>query len=62
MVMVCHFKVWDQVRDKTIIQPLKSDANRIEQVGGSIVPGISEEVNVADLDADGRYNPKKSGQ
>ena len=57
---VYHFRVWDKIKGGTIVQPLKCDADRIKQVGGSIVPGTGEEVDVADLDADGRYDPKKS--
>ena len=57
---VYYFRVWDKIKGGTIVQPLKSDADRIKQLGGSIVPGTGEEVDVADLDADGRYDPKKS--
>ncbi len=60
MVMVYYFEVWDQVGGENIVQPLKSDANRIKQVGGTILPGTGEEVDVADLDADGRYDPNKT--
>ena len=60
MVMVYHFKVWDQVAGKIIVQPLKSDATRIDQVGGTIIAGTGEEVDVDALDADGRYDPNKT--
>jgi hypothetical protein len=59
-VRVYHFRVWDKIKGGTIVQPLKSDADRIKQLGGSIVPGTGEEVDEADLDADGWYDPKKS--
>ena len=60
MVMVYHFEVWDYARGENIVLPLKCDADLIERVGGTILPGTGEEVDVSALDAAGRYDPKKS--
>jgi len=60
MVMVYHFEVWDYARGENIVLPLKCDADLIERVGGMILPGTGEEVDVSALDAAGRYDPKKA--
>jgi hypothetical protein len=61
MVTVYHFEVWNHGRGDNIVLPHKCDANFIEQVGGTILPGTEEEVDISALDAAGRYDPKKSG-
>jgi hypothetical protein len=57
VVTVHHFKVWDQMRGDHIVPPLKSPAERIKQIGGTIIPGTAEDVESSVLDADGRYDP-----
>ena len=58
MVIVHHFEVWDVTLGDWVRQPLKSTAERIQQVKGRIIPGTEEEVDPSALDAHGRYNPR----
>jgi len=60
MVMVYHFEVWDYARGENIVLPLKCDADLIERVGGTILPGTGEDVDASALDAGGRYDPQKT--
>ena len=61
MVTVHHFRVWDALKDEWIYPPLKSPAARIKAVAkGEIIPGTAEEVDEADLDEHGRYDPSLS--
>ncbi len=62
MVTVYHFKVWDQQRGEHIIQPLKSPADRILEIGGEIILGTAENVDVSALDSEGRYGPKAQSE
>ncbi len=62
MVTVYHFKVWDQQQGEYIIQPLKSPADRIQEIGGKIIPGTAENVDVSALDSEGRYDPKSQSE
>lgn len=57
MVKVYQFRVWDATNDGWIIQPRKSPAQRIHQVGGELIEGTEEEVSSNDLDEHGRYMP-----
>jgi hypothetical protein len=60
MIMVYHFEVWNHARGENIVLPLKCDADLIERVGGTILPGTGEEVDVGALDVAGRYDPQKA--
>jgi hypothetical protein len=62
MVTVHQFKVWDHTRGGHFIQPLKSPAGRIHEMGGEIIPGTAEEVELTALDAHGRYDPRPAKQ
>jgi len=62
MVMVYHFEVWNHGRGENIVLPLKCGADLIERVGGTILAGTEEEVDVSALDAAGRYDPNPTGQ
>jgi hypothetical protein len=59
MITVHHFTVWDPVGERTITPPLKSPAERISRIGGTIVADTAENVNESDLDLHGRHNPKR---
>ena len=60
MVMVYHFEVWNYARGENIVLQLKGDVDLIERVGGTILPGTGEEVDVGALDAAGRYAPQST--
>ncbi len=62
MVTVYHFKVWDQQQGEHIIQPLKSPADRIQELRGEIILGTAENVDVSALDSEGRYDPKAQSE
>jgi hypothetical protein len=62
-VTVHHFEVWDISRGDWVRQHLKSTVERIMEVTkgkGRIVPGTAEEVDAAELNMHGRYDPQKS--
>ena len=58
MVTVHHFKVWDQAAGDHVVPPRKSTAERIKQIGGTIIPGTSEEVDESAIDSEGRFDPR----
>ena len=60
MVAVYHFKVWDQKAGKHVVQPLKSTAKRIAEIGGEVIISSEERVDPSLLDEHGRYNPHQS--
>jgi hypothetical protein len=57
-VTVFQFKVWDHAKGDMITQPLKSPLQRIVRIGGDVIPGTAEDVDVRLLDEGGRYDPK----
>lgn len=59
MVTVHHFKVWDVVEGKYVIQPRKSTIERITQIGGVVVPDTGEDVATSALDIEGRFDPRE---
>jgi addiction module HigA family antidote len=59
-ITVYNFKVWDQIRGEHVITPMKSPADRIEQIGGEILSETAEDVDPSALDKHGRYNPPRS--
>ena len=58
MVTVHYFKKWHQQQGEYIVQPRKSPADRIQEIGGQIIPGTDEEVDESALDSEGRYDPE----
>jgi hypothetical protein len=59
-VKVFQVKVWNSQKDGWVIAPFKSTASRVEDIHRlQIIPGTEEEVDEADLDKDGRYDPGK---
>ena len=59
-VTVHHFKVYDGRTDEHITPVRKSTVERIKRIAGAtIIPDTAEEVDTADLDEDGRYDPRK---
>jgi hypothetical protein len=50
-VTVHHFLVWDHQRGCSMMPLAKSTAERIELVGGKVVPGTAEDIDVSALDA-----------
>jgi hypothetical protein len=59
-ITVFQFKVWDAVKGEFITQPRKSPLKRIMQIGGDVIPGSAEDIDVRLLDSHGRYDPEKS--
>jgi hypothetical protein len=60
MVAVYHFKVWDQKAGKNVVQPLKSTAKRIAEIGCEVIISSEKRVDPSLLDEHGRYNPQQS--
>jgi len=58
MITVHHFSVWDGQAEQMIVPPLKSPAERIRRLGGTIIPGTDERVHESALDLHGRYRPR----
>jgi hypothetical protein len=56
-VAVHNFIVWDHQRGRSVIPPMKGTAERIDRVGGKIVPGTTEQVEASALDARCCYLP-----
>jgi hypothetical protein len=57
-VTVHNYLVWDHQNGRSVIPPMKGTLERIELVGGRIVPGTAEQVEVSALDGRSRYLPK----
>ena len=55
MVVVHRFKLLEPATGDWIVQIPKSTQARIEALGGLIIAGTAEEVDVAKIDDDGRY-------
>lgn len=56
-VAVHNYLVWDHQRGRSVIPRVKGTAERIDQVGGRIVPGTAEQVEASALDARCCYLP-----
>lgn len=56
-VAVHNYLVWDHQRGRSVIPRVKGTVERIDQVGGRIVPGTAEQVEASALDARCRYLP-----
>jgi hypothetical protein len=57
-VKVYHFRWWDGFADEWKIPPRKSTIERIaKECRGEIIEGAEEEVDMAQLDDYGRYDP-----
>ena len=59
-ITVFQFKVWDGSKGDFIVPLLKSPLKRILQIGGDIIPGSAEDVDIRQLDSEGRYDPQKT--
>ena len=57
-VAVHNYLVWDHQRGRSVIPPVKGTVERIDQVGGKIVPGTAEQVEASALDARCCYLPR----
>lgn len=57
-VIVHHFKVYDAASDSWIVPTRKSPVERIERIGGVIIPGTEEDVDRSVLDEQDRYDPR----
>ena len=57
-VAVHNYLVWDHQRGRSVISPVKGTVERIESLGGKIVPGTAEQVDLSDLDGRSRYIPQ----
>ena len=57
MVQVHHFKVWNSNRGDWEIPPSKRMAESIYKLEGQIIPDTGEEVDITQLDIEGRYFP-----
>ena len=60
MVQVHHFKVWNSRKGDWEIPPSKRMADNIYKLEGQIIPDTLEEVDITQLDKDGRYFPSGS--
>lgn len=60
-ITVHHFRVYDAKTDVWISPPRKSPVERINRVGGQIIPGTGEDVNASALDEQERYDPRPKG-
>jgi hypothetical protein len=59
MVKVYKFKVFDSLSGVMLVQPLMSQKDRIDLVGGTIIGDSAREVDEAELDDQGRFDPRK---
>jgi hypothetical protein len=59
IVLVFHFRIWDFTKGEWIVQPLKSTAENIKEIGGEVIPESGEEIDPSELDEYGRYDPCK---
>lgn len=59
-VAVHNFIVWDHQRGRSFMPPVKGTAERIDLVGGRIVPGTAEQVEASALDARCCYLPRSA--
>jgi hypothetical protein len=57
-VTVHHYLIWDRQNGRSVKPAMKTTIERIDLVGGKLVPGTGEEVDVSALDARGRYLPE----
>lgn len=57
-VTVHQYLTWDHQNGRSVASQAKATAERIQFVGGKIVPGTGEEVDPAALDGRGRYLPQ----
>jgi hypothetical protein len=61
-VTVHSYLVWDHQRGRSATAPMKATLERIRMVGGKVLPGTAEQVDVAALDARSRYAPKAAAR
>jgi hypothetical protein len=59
-VTVYQFLTWDHQNGRSVTSRTKSTLERIQLIGGKIVPGTAEDVDTAAIDAAGRYIPEPS--
>jgi hypothetical protein len=59
MVTVHQFRVWDITRDEYVIPSRKATAEFIRVAKGVIIPGTAEDVDLASLDRQERYDPRR---
>jgi hypothetical protein len=60
-VTVHNYRVWDHQRGRSVSPPMKGTVERIESIGGKIVPGTAEQVEASALDGRSRYLPQAPG-
>jgi len=62
-VRVYRYRAWDDVFGAWVIYPVKATPERIAALGGTVVPGTDEYVDVAMLDEAGIYHmPRRTGR
>jgi hypothetical protein len=54
-VTVHQYLLWDHQNGRSVISPWKVTVDGIERVGGKLCPGTAEEVDLSELDANGRF-------
>ncbi len=59
-IEVFHFRAYDPINDQILIPFRKSPRQRIERIGGEIIPDTGELVLLFELDDQERYNPTKT--
>lgn len=57
-VAVHNYLVWDHLRGRSVSPRMKATVERIEAVGGKIVPGTAEQVEDSALDGRSSYLPQ----
>lgn len=60
-ITVFSFFIWDHRTGRSVQAPAKATAERINLVGGKIVPGSGEDVDLASLDKEGRHRSEGAG-
>jgi hypothetical protein len=57
-VTVHNYLLWDHQRGRSVSPPVKGTLERIEAIGGKVVPGTAEQVEASALDGRSRYTPQ----
>lgn len=60
-ITVFSFLVWDHRAGRSVLSPTKGTLERIDLVGGRVIPGSGEAVAPSALDKEGRYRPDGAG-
>ena len=56
MITIHSYRVWDNKRGEYVIPLRKSTVAHIDQIGGEVIPGTAEDVEVEEVSAEGRHD------